>query len=90
MKDEDGLLVGTRHLNPILDRREYEIQLTDGLVESYTDNMIADNTYAQVEDEGNSYTLLEEIIDHRSNDKAVKKEDAYGFIPNQGQDSRNQ
>ena len=39
--------------------------------------MIADNIYALVDDEGNSYTVLDEIIDHRSNDKAVKMEDTW-------------
>ena len=77
VKDENGLPVGTSHQNPILDTREYEVQLPDGSVECYTANMIADNIYAQVDDEGNSYTLLDEIIDHRSNNKAVKMEDAW-------------
>jgi len=77
VKDENGLPAGIQHQNPILDTREYEIQLPDGLVESYTANMIAYNIYAQVDDRGNSYTMFDEIIDHRSNDKAVKMEDAW-------------
>ena len=77
VKDDDDLPVGVRHPNPILDTREYDVQLPDGSVESYTANLIADNIYAQCDDEGNTYTLLDEIIDHRKNAKAVKMEDAW-------------
>ena len=75
--DEDGLPVGTSHIDPILDTRQYEVQLPDGSVESYTANLIADNIYAQCDDKGNSYTLLQEIINHRSNDKAIRIEDGW-------------
>ena len=43
VKDEDDLLVGTSHINPILDTRQYEVQLPDESIESYIANSIADN-----------------------------------------------
>ncbi len=33
--------------------------------------MIADNIYAQVDDEGNMFQLLDEIMDHKKNDMVI-------------------
>ena len=77
VKDDDGLPVGKRHPNPILDSREYEVELSDGTVDSYTANMIADNIYAQCDDEGNMYTMMDEILDHRKNGHAIEIENGW-------------
>jgi hypothetical protein len=34
-------------------------------------NVIADNMYAQVDDEGNMFQLLDEIMDHKKDDTAI-------------------
>ena len=45
--------------------------------EVLTDNIIADNILAQVDEEGNHKIILDEIIDHRQNVNAIGKEDAF-------------
>ena len=77
VKDEDGLPVGKRNSNPILDNRSYEVEMSDGTTEAYTANVIADNIYAQCDDEGNMYTLMDEIIDHRKDSTALTEKDAW-------------
>ena len=76
VKDEDGLPAGRRNPNPILDNRLYEVEMSDGTTEAYMANVIADNIYAQCDDEGNMYTLMDEIIDHRKNSTALAEKDA--------------
>ena len=46
-------------------------------------NLLAENMYSQVDEEGQQYTLMSEIIDHKSNGKALSKDlgfylDCYG------------
>jgi len=67
----DGEPIGCAHTNPYFDTREYEVQFTDGTVEKYTANVIADNMYAQIDDEGNTFQLLHEIMDHKKDGTAI-------------------
>ena len=76
-RDADGNPIGKRHSNPILDTREYEVEFPDGATDVFTANIIAENLYAQVDDEGNSYSIFSEIIDHKKNGSAVTMDDAY-------------
>ena len=61
--------------NPILDTREYEVVFPDGATDVFTANIIAENLYSQVDEEGNSYAIMSEIIDHQSDGSAVTKDD---------------
>jgi hypothetical protein len=63
-----GEPVGRAHANPFFDMREYEVEFTDGTIEQYAANVIAENMYAQVDDEGNMFQLLDEIMDHKKDD----------------------
>jgi hypothetical protein len=76
-RNADGHPVGKRNANPILDSREYEVEFPDGATDVFTANLIAENLYSQVDAEGNSYSILEEIIDHKSDGTAVSKDDGY-------------
>lgn len=60
-----------------MDTREYELELPDGSIETYGANSIAENIFAQCDNEGRMFTLLKEIIDHKFDDKSVRKEDAW-------------
>ena len=76
-RDANGNPVGQAHSNPILDTREYEVEFTDGSREIYMANLIAENMYSQVDEEGQQYTLMSEIIDHKSDGKALSKDDGF-------------
>jgi hypothetical protein len=38
--------IGHAHSNPFFDTREYDVKFTDGMMEKYAANVIADNMYA--------------------------------------------
>ena len=67
----DGEPIGRAHTNPLFDTREYEVEFTDGTRDKYQANVIAENMFAQVDDEGNQYLLLQEITDHRKDNSAI-------------------
>jgi hypothetical protein len=64
-------------VNPILDTREYEVELPDGATDTFTANLITENLYLQVNGEGNSYSIFSNIVDHKSNGTAVSKDDGF-------------
>jgi hypothetical protein len=73
-RDSNGNPIGKRNLNPILDTREYEVLFPDGSTESYHANTIAENIYSQVDEEGRSFALLEEILDHEKSSDALSQD----------------
>ena len=82
-RDHDDIPIGRYHSNPILDTREYDIEFEDGTVQAVTANIIAESILSQVDDEGRSYMVLRNIVDHRKTTEAIEKEDgktvnAYG------------
>ena len=77
LKDANGLPIGLANENPILDTRMYEVEYLDGERASLAANNIAENLFAQIDNEGNCQVLMDEIIGHRSNEHAVKQQDAF-------------
>ena len=67
----DGEAVGCAHANPFFDTREYDIEFTDGSVDKYTANVITENMFSQVDDEGNQYFLMNEITYHRKDNTSI-------------------
>jgi hypothetical protein len=79
-RDSEGAPMGKRHPNPILDSRLYDVEFPDGSTEVVAANLIAENLFSQVDEQGRSYQIMKDITDHRSNDKAVSL--ANGYITN--------
>ncbi|KAI2500399.1 Reverse transcriptase (RNA-dependent DNA polymerase) [Fragilaria crotonensis] len=73
----DGTLIGKANANPILDTRTYDVEFSDGQLAEVSANVIAQNMYAMCDTEGNQYLLLSGIIDHRKDESAVDRADAY-------------
>ena len=69
----------------MFDNRAYLVEFKDGSVMEYTANIIAENIYSQVDQEGRSFTLRQEISDHRTTAEAVSKEHGYSTSHNGNQ-----
>ena len=74
-RDADGNPIGLRNANPLLDTRQYEVEFADGATDVFTANLIAENLYSQVDEEGNLYSIMSEITDHKSDGSAVRRDD---------------
>ena len=75
--DNDGKPHGVASSNPITDTRLYEIEYMDGSAEVVSANVIVENIMSQVDEEGNRQLMIDEIIDHRSNQDAPTHEHAF-------------
>jgi hypothetical protein len=76
-RSDSGLPIGHSHANPLFDTREYECVTEDGVTERYSANVIAENIYAQCDDEGRSMLVLDQITDYRKDDSAISIADGY-------------
>jgi hypothetical protein len=76
-RNADGNPIGVSSSNPILDTREYEVEFPDGTSSAYAANVIAENIFSQIDDEGHHHVLLKAIVDHKSDGSAVKADDGY-------------
>lgn len=88
-RDKDGNTFGEFNQNPILNTKVYDVLFPDGSIQQYSANTIAENIYSQVDEDGHRYQLMEHILDHRSDGRAVRKEDAFTVSRN-GSKSRRQ
>jgi hypothetical protein len=82
LRDADGRPIGTANDNPLLGTREYAVEFRDGHVESVSANLIAQNLYSQLDDEGKRHILLTDIVDHRRDERAIDKRDAFTYMKN--------
>ena len=59
LRDKCEIPIGTANDNPILDSRIYEVEYPDGHRASLAANVITENSFAQVGDEGRCSVLLQ-------------------------------
>jgi hypothetical protein len=74
-RDADGNPIGKANMNPILDTGVYDVAFPDGRVDNAND--IAESVFAQVDDEGIQYLLMDEITDHLCDGTAVSIANQY-------------
>ena len=76
-KTSDGEEKGRHSDNPILNTKIYDVMFPDGAVKQYAANVIAENMWAQVDQEGHQYRILEGITGHRKDSNAVERKDQF-------------
>ena len=74
-RNHDGTLSGTANTNPALDSRIYEVEFPDGSYQEYATNVLVENIYAHVDQDGMHHSILKGIVDHKRLDDAISKED---------------
>jgi hypothetical protein len=74
-QDHKGNVTGRYNPNPIRDTLKYCVEFNDGDVSELTANVIAENMYAQCENDGHQILLLDSIIDHERQDNAMSLND---------------
>jgi hypothetical protein len=80
-RNSDGTLIGTANANPILDSRTYEVEFGDGTYSDYSTNVLIENLYSHVDDEGRSHSILDSITDHRKDKDAVSIDEGFYKSP---------
>lgn len=77
LKDSDGNPIGKEHNNPILDTRMYIVDYPDGHTEALSANVIAENLFAQVDEQGRRYAIMDQIIDVRTDGNEVEESNSH-------------
>ena len=72
-----GDLYGKANENPMLDTRAYDVEFSDGRVEAYTANVIAESMWSQCDPMGNQFRLLNSIVDHRTDGNEIQHADRF-------------
>ena len=86
--DDSGKPLGDYNPNPLLDTRVYEVMFGDGSTQQFAANVIAENLWAEVDDDGYHHQTVDCIIDHKSDDTAIKAGDEYYISKNSQQPVR--
>ena len=74
----EGNIIGVYNDNPRLNNHTYDVEFNDRSVREYEANIIAENMISQVDKEGYSMIMLDNIIDYMKDPQvAVSKEDSY-------------
>ena len=66
----DGRLV-EKHDNSPLDPRRYNVRMPNSEIREHTANLVAENLFAQCDEDGNYRILFDEIIDHKHDETAI-------------------
>ena len=80
LRDTQGLPIGTANDNPILDTRMDEVEYLYGFTTRMASNSIAENMFAQVDEEWNRHVRFDEIVEHRCDGNQVKIQDAFSTV----------
>ena len=78
--DVGGRPVGTPNENPMVDTREYIVELPDGLEAKYSANVIAENMWTQCDVKGNKYLLMESIINNKTDGHTIHKVNGFTYL----------
>ena len=70
-------MVGDFNSNPLLNTIMYDVEFSDGATKEYAANTIAESLYSTVDSNGHSRAVLESILDHTKDDRAIEKADKY-------------
>ena len=76
-RDHNGNMTGRLSTNTLLDTTLYGVEFTYGHFEAYVANLIAEHIYEQLDNEGNTYWILDQIIENRRDNTAVSTADAF-------------
>jgi hypothetical protein len=68
---------GTANPNPILNTRTYQVEFDDGELAPFSANLTAEHMYQQCDFDGNQYRMMDELIDHQTDDTAVSFDDRF-------------
>jgi hypothetical protein len=79
--DRDGNELGTTNSNPFLNTATYEVEFPDQTIKHFGANVIAQNLFSQIDDNGHTQRILSSILDHKKDSSAVSKSDMYITTP---------
>ena len=84
--DSDGKVIRNYNELPVLNTMLYNVQFPDGSIKPYLTNFTAGNILMQTDGDGLHHQLLEGILYHSKDNRAIEKKDKY-FVSKRGRRS---
>ena len=78
-QDLKNVPIGQQNNNPLLGTRIYDLQLPDGQIEQHTANTIVECIYSNIDKECHTFTMMNELLNHKKDDTALTKDEATYF-----------
>jgi hypothetical protein len=72
-RNHDGSLVGSHNPNIMLDSCVYEVEFPDGFRQDYTTNVLIENLFSHIDEDGVTSMMLKGITDYKMDDSAIRK-----------------
>ena len=72
--DSDGKVIGNYNDIPVLNTILHDVQFLDGGVKRHSANLITETILTRVDQDGYHSQMLEGILDHAKDGRAVEKE----------------
>ena len=73
MRNSDGQLEGDAHKFSALDHREYIVDLGDENYVEYSANILMENIYDHIDDDGRTSTILKGLVNYRNDEEVIPK-----------------
>ena len=77
LHDANGIPIGVAQDNPLFDTIIYEVEYMNLQKYALSTNTITTNIFAQVDEEGNQYDLLDAIVDHCTDGSKVMPDNTF-------------
>ena len=87
--DKNGKVIGNHNKNLLFNTLVYDVDFPDGSVKKYAANVIVENLLAQCDPDEPYTNVMEVILDHKSDEKAVPMSEKY-FTIKQGRSNMRQ
>ena len=87
--DSNGQVLGYYKEIPMLNTILYDVQFPYGAIQTYSANLVAENILTQVDADGYHNKLLEGLLDHYKDKRAVEKKDQW-IVTKRGRQSMRQ
>jgi hypothetical protein len=84
-KDIHGELIGSYNSNPLLNLMLYDMEFPDGQIKQYGANVITENMYSQVNEEGYSTTIIDSINDYQKESNTIAMSQKFAHTTKSGQ-----
>ena len=73
----NGEVIGQCDVYPLLNDIIYDVEFADGTIKEYDANIMAQNLYAAMSDDGKCRQVIKSILDHRTDQDALPKSMKY-------------
>ena len=73
----NGEVIGQFDVNPLLNNIMYDVEFADGTIKEDTANVIAQNMYAAMSDDGECRQAIKSILDHKTDQDTLPKSKKY-------------